>query len=174
MSSGDFFSGFWQWSSSLPVEFQITDIDVISDQFQIYDQGALVATTPSMPQWQDLISIGVTDPFQSPPYTDDPSEAFNSGYYSRGDLFFSPGSHSITISDIAIPIDPTGVPFPDGGVAFRAFMAPEPVPEPSTAFPVGFLVLLLGTARYYRPQRRKVEEVSRSCESGSCPYFPVF
>jgi hypothetical protein len=124
---------------------------VISDQFQVYDSGILVATTPSVPQWSDLIAIGVTDPFQSPPFTDDPNVANYSGYYSRDDLTFAPGFHSITITDIAIPLDPTGVPFPDGTVAFRAFV----VPEPSTGLPVVVLVLLMGVVRGLFPRGSK-------------------
>ena len=125
MATGDFFSGFWTWSSPSMVRFVITDLFVVSDQFNVFDFGSLVVTTPALPAWYDLPAV--TDPFQSPPFTDNPDEALASGYFSSAQLLFGPGSHSITIQDIRIPLDgPGGVPFPDGTVAFEAATVPEP------------------------------------------------
>jgi hypothetical protein len=125
MSTGDFFSGVWTWSSSNPVDFVITDLLVVGDQFNVYDFGTLVATTPSVAPWFELPDV--IDPFQSPPFTDNPDQALASADFSSAELLFGPGDHSITIQDINIPLDnPGGVPFPDGTVAFKASDVPEP------------------------------------------------
>jgi hypothetical protein len=151
MSTGGFFSGSWSWFSSDAVRFRITDLFVKSDRFNVYDFGVLVATTPGMPSWNSL--PGVTDPFQSPPFTDDPDAAFASGYFSAVDLIFVPGSHSLTIQDISIPLDATGLPFPDGTVAFKATAGV--VPEPSTLFTLlTGLVCLAVAGSYRRPPKR--------------------
>jgi hypothetical protein len=152
MSNGGFFSGSWSWSSSDAVSFRITDLFVASDQFKVYDFGVLVATTPGTPSWSSL--PGVTDPFQSPPFTDDPDTAYASGYFSSADLTFVPGSHSITIQDISIPFDATGARFPDGTVAFKA--ATAAVPEPSTLLTLATGLVCLAVAGSYRKQRSTV------------------
>ena len=56
MEVGDFFPGGpWTWDSpSLSVNFTIADLYVVSDQFEVYDHGVLVATTPSLPDWDTL------------------------------------------------------------------------------------------------------------------------
>ncbi len=122
MTAPAFFTGGpWQWNAPYPVRFTITDLFVISDQFEVYDNGVLVATTPAMPDWDDLgyASPGVGGPF--PPWTADPDVAFASGLFSSAVLYFNPGPHSITIRDIHIPpLTAGGAPFPDGTVAFKA------------------------------------------------------
>lgn len=124
MNEGDFFTGGpWEWDEPYLVRFTITDIWVVSDQFEVYDNGDLVATTPAVPDWDDL---GLADSHTSPPYTGNPDTALADGRFSSAVLYFGPGAHSITIKDIHIP--PTtagGDPFPDGTVAFKA----EPLVE---------------------------------------------
>ena len=141
MDPSDFFTGSWDWDEPYLVRFTITDYFVVSDQFEVYDNGVLVATTPAMPDWDDL---GIADPFDSPPWTGDADVALADGRFSSAVLYFGPGEHSITIRDIHIP--PTtagGEPFADGTVAFKAeplveftkeiapepFMGIEPVTE---------------------------------------------
>lgn len=126
MNVGDYFSGSWTWSSPSIVRFRITDLFVISDRFEVHDFGSLVLTTPSVPDWPEYSS----DPF-GPPSETDPDAAFASDVYSKGIVLFSPGSHSVTIRDLHIPNDPSGLTFPDGTVAFSAIAASR-VPEPST------------------------------------------
>lgn len=123
MDPGDYFSGPWEWDELYPVRFTITDLYVVSDQFEVYDNGALVATTPAKPDWDDL---GFADPFDSPPWTNNADVALADGRFSSAVLYFGPGAHSITIKDIHIPpVTAGGAPFPDGTVAFKA----EPLVE---------------------------------------------
>jgi len=123
MDPGDYFSGPWEWDMPYLVRFTITDLYVVSDQFEVYDDGMLVATTPAMPDWDDL---GFGDPFDSPPWTDDADVALADGRFSSAVLYFGPGAHSIEIRDIHIPpLTAGGDPFPDGTVAFKA----EPLVE---------------------------------------------
>jgi hypothetical protein len=149
MEEGDFFlgadfSGLWEWSSTRSVLFTITDLFVASDQFEVYDHGVLVFTTPSVPDWPDL---GSADPFD-PPHTGDPDVALASGFFSSFEFLFAPGDHSISIRDIHIPpVSPGGSPFPDGTVAFKA----KAVPEPGVILLLGFG--LLGLRAAHRPRR---------------------
>ena len=116
MDEGDFFTGSWTWDEPYLVRFTITDLFVVTDEFEVYDNGVKVLTTPSLPDYAAL-GIGA---FDSPPWTDDPDVALAEPKFSKGVLYLGPGSHEITIRDIDIP---TG--FPDGTVAFKA----EPLVE---------------------------------------------
>ena len=127
MSTGDFFSGQWDWTSGSAVKFTITDLYVVSDQFEVYDSGALVLTTSVVPDWP---ALGAADPFTAPPYESDPDAALASGAFSSGEILFAAGSHSITIRDIHIPPTSTGAPFADGTVAFKAAEVTSVVPVP--------------------------------------------
>jgi hypothetical protein len=125
MNVGDFFTAEYTWDSPYKVEFTITDLYVVSDQFEVYDNAALVLTTPVVPDWDQ---IPVADAFTSPPYTTDPDVALASGAFSSGVIVFAPGAHAITIRDIHIPPMAIGAgPFPDGTVAFKAV---EVIPAP--------------------------------------------
>jgi hypothetical protein len=122
MSVGDFFSGPWSYTSPLPIMFTITDLFVVSDQFEVYLDAALVATTPAVADWPAYAA----GPFD-PPWTTDPDAALGSGVFSGGVYMLPAGTHDVTIRDIHIP--PTAVggpPFSDGTVAFKATRVPEP------------------------------------------------
>jgi len=123
MNEGDFFPGGpWEWNSPQTVIFDITDYLVVSDQFEVWDSGVLVLTTPAKPNWDTFTA----DPFD-PPWTDDPDIAWATAAFSKGTILFAPGLHSIQIRDIAIPpVIVGGDDFPDGTVAFRAHVVPEP------------------------------------------------
>jgi hypothetical protein len=124
MTTPDFFTGTYTWNSPNPVTFTITDWAVVTDIFEVYDFGSLVATTPSLPNWD---ALGLPDPLTSPPWTVYPDVALADGRFSHAVINFAPGAHSITIRDIRIPLrSPGGSPFADGTVAFKA------VPEPAT------------------------------------------
>jgi hypothetical protein len=138
MPVGGFFTGsgdgFWDWNSSLPVVFAITDLYVVTDAFNVYDSGNLVLSTPLLPDWS---ALGLSDPFLSPPWTGNPDEALANPLFSKGVITFGAGYHKITIQDTQIP---TG--FSDGTVAFKA------IPEPAT-------VALLGLGALSLLRRRK-------------------
>jgi hypothetical protein len=121
MDEGDFFSGGpWEWVAHCMVKFTITDLYVVTDEYEVYDNGVLVATTPSLPDYAEL-GIGA---FDSPPWTNDPEVALTEPRFSSAVLYFGPGSHSIEIRDIDIP---TG--YGDGTVAFKAECLIDPVLE---------------------------------------------
>lgn len=131
MNPGDFFTDTFEWNSFFDVFFTITDFAVVSDQFEVYDNGIKVLTTPALPDWDDL---GAPDQFASPPYTLDPEEALASGLFSSGQILFGPGAHAITIRDIHIPPrgpdTPNGPapPIGSGTVAFKAVEVTVPAP----------------------------------------------
>lgn len=124
MTTGSFFTGSWSWTSPNPVEFTITDWAVVTDVFEVYDNAVLVATTPSLSDWDVL---GLSGPKVSPPYTLDPDVALADGRFSSLVITFAAGAHTITVRDIHIP--PTsagGTPYVDGTVAFKAVVIPAP------------------------------------------------
>jgi hypothetical protein len=135
MTAPDFFTGTYTWNSPEPVTFTITDWAAVSDVFEVYDFGILVATTPSLPDWD---ALGLPDPLTSPPWTVYPDVALADGRFSSAVINFAAGAHSITIRDIHIPpMSPGGSPFVDGTVAFKS------VPEPASAVLIAFGAVVL-------------------------------
>ena len=118
MTAPQFFTGFWEWNSDLPVVFTITDLYVVTDIFKVYDGGSFVIETPYLPDWDVL---GIPDPYDDPPWAGDPDTALAYGVCSSAVIYFASGSHSITIENIHIPpVSVGGPPFIDGTVAFKA------------------------------------------------------
>jgi len=141
MKAPAFFTGTYTWNSHSPVKLFITDLYVVTDIFEVYDWGTLVATTPALPDWY---AYGLPDPLTSPPWTSNPDVALMDPRFSSSLITFAPGAHSITIRDIHIPLrSPGGPPFIDGTVAFKA------VPEPTT-------ICLLGLGGLALLRRRRL------------------
>lgn len=148
MSPGDFFTApdathVWTLTCPSTCQFIITDLYVVTDQFEVYDGGVLIATTPAMPDW---FGIGAPGPFVSPPWTDNPDVAFASGDFSAAVITLGAGTHDLSIRDIHIPqLLIGGPPASDGTVAFRAV-----IPEPATLALLGLALVALGFVRRAR------------------------
>ena len=134
MSPGDFFpSNPWSYTSPGAVVFTITDLYVVSDQFEVYVDGGYLATTPAVLDWPAY----TIDPFDPLYWYSDPDLALASGYYSSGVYVLPAGAHDVTIRDIHIPPTVTGEPFGDGTVAFKA------TPEPASLALLGLAGLVI-------------------------------
>lgn len=141
MTQGNFYAPLFFYSSATPVQLDVTDLFVVSDQNEVYIDGLLFGTTPAMPDWQSLFPpVGPLDP----PYTSDPAAAWLAPEFSKQSFLLPAGTHMLTLRNIHIPLDEEGSPFVDGTVAFRL------VPEPSTCV---LLFMAAGLACHVRRRR---------------------
>lgn len=153
MTAPDFFLGDWSWTSSQAVKFDITDFLVVGDGYEVYDNGAPVASFLGKPDW-----TGIGGPCAGPfsaacGWTADPEAAFDNPLFNQGSLFFAPGSHDLRIQSLSIPTTGPESFFPDSTVAFSAEVAP--VPEPASLLLLGGgLVGLAARLRASRKRRR--------------------
>lgn len=79
--------GPFTFESSYRVRVDITDAFMKGDQFNVYDNGILIGTTPSVEISDDST-------------TGDPAAAFADPTYSNGSFYVEAGSHAITIEII--------------------------------------------------------------------------
>lgn len=150
MTTPGFFLGDWSWTSPQAVNFDITDFLVVGDGFEVYDNGAPVASFLGKPDW-----TGIGGPCAGPfsaacGWTADPGTAFNNPLFNQGSLFFAPGSHDLRIQSLSIPATGPESFFPDSTVAFNAEVAP--VPEPASLLLLGGG--LVGLAARLRASRK--------------------
>ena len=117
MNAGDYFTDTYMATANELVT--VTDIFVISDDFNIYVNGIL-AQTAFAPNWtaDGLASAETID-------IGDPAAALASGLYANVSFFVNAGD-VISIQDYSIPPEDSGAPFPDGTVAISAIGSPEP------------------------------------------------
>jgi hypothetical protein len=81
------------FSSSAPVVVKVTDVLCRGDQFEVFDFGVSIGTTPAVPVQE----------CDTEPFVGDPDVAFEDPSFSHGSFVLGPGSHSITIVVIADP-----------------------------------------------------------------------
>jgi hypothetical protein len=86
--------GPFTFSISQPGVVKVTDVACRGDQFEIFDFGVSIGTTPAVP----VDEVGECDP-----YITDPDVAFEDPSYTHGSFVLPPGSHSITIVAITNP-----------------------------------------------------------------------
>ncbi|NYT06209.1 MAG: hypothetical protein GKC04_07585 [Methanomicrobiales archaeon] len=111
----------------------ITDSFMTGDQFELYDNGVSIGTTPVVP-------VGLSG------YSSDPDGALASGIYSSGTFVLPPGSHSIAVEIIQNPYD-CGTAY----IRVDATQDPIPAPEFPTAFvPAAMLAGLLAVVLVVR------------------------
>ena len=156
MTAGAFYAPIFTYTSATPVQLDVTDLFVVSDQNEVYLNGVLLGATPLMPDWQALSPpVG---PLDDPPYTANPAVAWTRPEFSKQSFALPAGTHMLTFRNTHIPLDPSGNPFADGTVAFRL------IPEPTSC-----VLLLAGTLLFRR--RRGVGDRLRAlaARAGAAP-----
>ncbi|MGE0481063.1 MAG: PEP-CTERM sorting domain-containing protein, partial [Phycisphaerae bacterium] len=134
MTVGSFYAPLFTYTSPDPLQLDVTDLFVVSDQNEVYLDGVLLGATPPMPDWPALFPpVG---PMDDAPFTSDPDVAWARPQFSKQSFAVPAGTHMLTFRNIHIPPTEESVPFADGTVAFRL------VPEPST----GLLLLIAAAA----------------------------
>jgi len=125
--------GPWTFSSATPTILTVTDAFLDGDQFNVYDNAALLGAT----------SVPVNDGTQ---VNDDPDAAFASPKFSHGQWFLVAGNHSITIEAILSP-------YGSGAGYLRADTAQSIVPLPAAAWSGLALLGMMGIAAVRRIRR---------------------
>ena len=116
MTAGSFFNDTYLAAANEWVT--VTDIWVISDDFDIYVNGILAATAYA-PNWNaDGLATAETVDYG------DPAQALASGYYANASFYVN-ARDVISIKDYQIPINDGGDFYADGTVAIDA-VSPEP------------------------------------------------
>jgi hypothetical protein len=134
VGSGNLFNETWVASGAGQV--QITDIYVPGDNYNVYVNGVLEAST-SVADWSSYEA----DAFTSPPYTGDPATAWLDPHFAHVDLPVVAGD-VITISDTP----PSG--YSDGTYAIRG-VVPDSGPGVLGVLAIGALLVLGTRARVW-------------------------
>ena len=116
----------WTFTSTSPVRFDITDYFVASDRYKIFDDGGFFAALSGGTLWPSIPGCNGQPLDVSCHWVATPDEGFVAPVFAHESFLLGPGSHSIAIRSVEIPIDGSGAPYYDGTVAFRASAVPEP------------------------------------------------
>ena len=116
----------WTFTSTSPVQFDITDYFVATDRYEIFDNGGFLAALSGGTPWSSIPGCNGQPLDVSCHWVATPDEGFVAPFFAHGSLLLGPGSHSIAIRSVEIPIDGSGAPYFDGTVAFRVSETPEP------------------------------------------------
>lgn len=132
-----FFPGSLEFTCGIGgCRFDISDNRVISDQFEVYNFGALIGTTPKVPDWNE---IGCSGPLVAACRVTDPDEAWADPRYSKLSLLLPADDYSITIKVIYRPPFGRFEEFADTTVQFRVTAVPLPAALPLFAAGVAAL-----------------------------------
>jgi hypothetical protein len=132
------FPEIWTFTSTVDVLLTVTDLYVVGDSYNVYDNAVLVLNAPWVTDWSTIAGCNGDPRHASCHYTLYPNVALTDPFFAHGSVLLGPGSHSITLTELTLP---TG--FTDGTYGIRA----DPVPEPATLTLFGLGVGALGLIR---------------------------
>jgi hypothetical protein len=131
---GTYFAETWSYTGSAVLS--VTDIYVVGDAFDVFDNGvSIMVLNPVDGSFQNIPGCDGNAFDASCHYTTDPNVALADPYFAHGSVLLGGGLNEITIEATELP---TG--FTDSTVALKV----DAVPEPASVVLFGTLLLGLG------------------------------